>query len=547
MPDLAHTLQGHDLGFLKIVATAWGIELNAPDVHTALPLLTRQILVPGLVQEVATALPAEAQQALQHLLEGEGRSTWASFCRRFGEIRPMGAARRDRERPDLKPASPTEILWYRALIGRAILNLPPEPQEYAYIPDDVLELLPAFQPLPRRPLGRPASPAECAHVIPATDAILDDSCTLLASLRLGTEPGPGEVEGWQAPLPVVEQLLRSARLIDYHNRPQPEPVRRFLEASRGAALAQLVQVWMQSLSFNELRLLPGLLFEGEWQNQPADSRQKILELLSQLPQDIWWNLPSFVNGVREQNPDFQRPAGDYDSWFIRNENSQTYLRGFSAWDEVDGALIRFIITGPLHWLGLYDLAAPDPQSPPVAFRPSQWSPSLWHGNPPALAEENASLIISSDGRLEVPRLAPRTARYQIARFAQWEGRKGNGDVYRITPAALERAQKQGLRSSHLLAILRRYASQAVPPALLQALERWEKFGSQAHIESVMLLRVASPEIIETLRKTKAARFLGEALTPTVVIVRPGGETPLRNALAQAGYLAEAHFVSGSDV
>jgi hypothetical protein len=85
-------------------------------------------------------------------------------------------------------------------------------------------------------------------------------------------------------------------------------------------------------------------------------------MLSQLPQDIWWNLPSFVNAIHDIQPDFQRPAGDYDSWFIRKDNSDDFLRGFSSWDEVDGALLRFLITGPLHWLGFYDLAAPDLQT-----------------------------------------------------------------------------------------------------------------------------------------------------------------------------------------
>ena len=48
-----------------------------------------------------------------------------------------------------------------------------------------------------------------------------------------------------------------------------------------------------------------------------------------------------------------------------------YLRGFSTWDEVDGALVRFLITGPMHWLGLVDLAAPRlpaRRAPPSALR-----------------------------------------------------------------------------------------------------------------------------------------------------------------------------------
>ena len=51
---------------------------------------------------------------------------------------------------------------------------------------------------------------------------------------------------------------------------------------------------MDSPTFNELRLLPGLKFEGEWDNDPLQARQAMLELLSHLPRDQWWSLPAFV-------------------------------------------------------------------------------------------------------------------------------------------------------------------------------------------------------------------------------------------------------------
>ena len=103
MPDLLHTLQGNDLGFLKMVASAWGIDLTSPDAHTGLPVLTTAMLNHFSGDGNHRGAAPEAQRALQELLENEGRLSWAIFTRRFGEVRAMGAARRDRERPDLKP------------------------------------------------------------------------------------------------------------------------------------------------------------------------------------------------------------------------------------------------------------------------------------------------------------------------------------------------------------------------------------------------------------------------------------------------------------
>ena len=123
-------------------------------------------------------------------------------------------------------------------------------------------------------------------------------------------------------------------------------------------------------------------------------------------------------------------------------------------------------------------------------------------------------------------------RYQIARFCQWEAETAQEYRYRITPASLERARQQGLRTSPsgqpAAQTLRRPA--AAP--LLQALERWEKFGTQATPASGILLRVGSPEILTALRKTRAARYLGEALNPHGGHLAPAAKKLVLHALAK---------------
>lgn len=545
MPDLSQSLQGRDLGHLRIVSELWGIGFDAPDARTGLARLCPLIIDRKVVQEGIATLPSEARLALDELVKNGGRLSWALFTRRYGIVREMGPGRRDRERPYRTPASPAEALWYRALVARAFFDASGGPEEYAYIPDDLLGLIPVGQNRDMAPLGRPATPGERLGLILASDRILDHACTLLAALRLGLDQDQvqSQAASWgpeNQPLRVdaLRQLLYSASLLDDDGLPQPEPTRLFLEASRGEALAMLAQAWLHSETFNDLRMVPGLSFEGEWKNDPLQARRKILGFLSTVPVSTWWSLPAFIAQIREQFPDYQRPAGDYDSWFIRDEKTGEFLRGFAAWNEVDGALVHFILAGPLHWLGVLDLAAPTGESFPTAFRISGKTAVLLKGEAPqGLPLEDATMHVRSDARLVIPRLAPRVARYQVARFSQWEGETENEYRYRLTPASLARARGQGLATGHLVALLRRYAVH-IPPSLGKALERWEKHGAEARLEQVAVLRLASPEMLQAVRSSRAARFLGEPLGPTTVIIKPGAMQKVLAILAELGYLGE---------
>ncbi len=553
MTDFIQSLQSRDLSYLRIVAGFWDIPLENLDLRSALQRLSKAIEEASLVQELVDSLPSEARAALDDLINNGGRLPWPVFTRNYGAVREMGPGRRDRERPYRNTTAPAEMLWYRALVARAFFDTSNGPQEFAYIPEDLLERLPepVHQAIP--PLGRAASPAERGKPALAKDVILDHCCTYLAAMRLDLPEAELISQGIdvafnEAPLTpsVLRALLAAAQLLDNQGNPAPEPVRAFLEMPRANALVTLARAWLHSPLVNELRLLPGMAFEGDWQNDVLRARQAILDFVSTIPHATWWSLSAFVADVRNRHPDFQRPAGDYDSWFIREETSGEFLRGFSHWEAIDGALIRYVICGPMYWLGLVDLATPllkegiSVSLPPVtAFRLSEWFDAILGGElPQGLPEEDQSVLIGSDARLQVPPLVPRAVRYQLARFGIWEAQKSGVYVYRITTSSLARARQQGLQMGHLIGLLRRYA-QAIPPNLAKALERWNEHGTQARIQNVVVLRLSSPDLLQALRSSRAARFLGEPLGPAAVIIKPGAWKKVMEALAELGYLGEA--------
>ncbi len=534
MPDLLASLHPHDFGHFRIIAELWGLELESRDRDSAAEELTASMLDLELVRETLDVLPAETRPALDALLAARGRIPWAEFARRFGEIREMGAGKRDREHPHRKPVSAAESLFYRGLIARAFFDTEKGAQEFAYIPDDLLKII-NHEGLERHEgksgeiLGRPATPVEKAFVIPANDHILDDATTLLAALRVG------KAEYHSAPQ--LAALLHAAKILK-KNIPQAEAVKKFLEASRPDALAMLVDAWKSSATFDELRLIPSIVCEGEWTNDPRETRNTLLNFLNALPQNQWWSFPAFLRDLKLKHPDFQRPAGDYDSWFIKRASDGQFLRGFAYWDAVDGALVRFVIA-MMHLLGLADLAAPENGKDFTAFRIRSKVESRKSGDhQPLTFDKSGKIVISSSGKISLTRFSPRAVRYQIARFCEWDDPKGDDFIYHVSAQSLKRATEQGLKAEQLLSLLVKVTKSAVPPALVKALKRWEANGTEARAESQTILRVTRPEVLEELRKSKAARFLGEALGPTAVIVKSEAVPKIASALAELGVLLD---------
>ncbi len=540
MPDLAESLQGRDLGHLRIIAELWGIELNEQDIREALGHLISLLLDSTRVEKIKGSLSPQVQEALSDLANHAGRLPWAQFTRIYGEVREMGVAKRDRERPHKQPVSAVEELWYYGFLAKAFFDTRAGPEEFAYIPDDLLAQFPRAAEVEPFLMGRQASAAEYANVYLANDHILDHACTLLAALRLGIMlPGPFSNNAGEILTPaILSSLLSISQLLDGAGMPQSEPVRMFLEAPRGEAFVQILKSWKQSTQFNELQMLPDLNTEGNWVNDPLRTREVILGYLTNIPAGTWWNLGSFLAGMKQRDPDFQRPGGDYDSWFIHNRTTGEYLRGFEHWEAVDGRLVRYFLTGPLHWLGILDLASPESSREVTAFRLSGWSRALLNDRPPeGMPSEEEMLVVRSDARVSARRLVPRRVRYQLARFCEWGKETPDEYQYQITSISLNHARQQGLTVSQLLTMLNRY-SKAVPPSLVKALERWDKNGSEARLERLVILRVTSPEVVQSLRKTRASRFLGEPLGPTSIAIKPEATQKVLAALAELGYLGE---------
>jgi hypothetical protein len=555
MPDLRRALADHDLSLLRLIAELWGVELHAANQREGLDEWLNRFADPAWAWAGLAQLPAEAQAALAHLAQARGQIPLSAFMRRYGELRAMGAVKRQREQPWRNQPSLTETLWYRGLIGRGFLDDGRGPEEFIYLPTEIGVAL--GQPLPAAPLPPPGAPVVAPSVIQTTEYhAAADLVTLLAyaqvaTLRLDDTPNglvfPSQHRAaldrflyQPSALDAYAALALDLRLATHPpfrlNAPVAQP---FLEADPGAQSHRLANAWKASTTWNDLRRLPGLVFEGQaWRNDPPAARTVFLGVLAQVPPHTWWSLNAFLAALKDRAPDFQRSGGDYDAWYIRDAATQAYVRGFEYWDRVDGALARWMLENPLFWWGIVTLGG-DAADRAFCLTPRGHAWLTAQPSPPFVAA-TAAITLTRAGELPVPFATPALDRFRLARFTHWLSRDKNGYIYRLTPAALARAQKKGLSVAKITAFLERVLGEPnLLPEVRGALDRWGQRGPEAAVRDVAVLTVRDARLLATLRQSPVLRgLLGEPLGPNAIAVPRENLPKLREALMVLGILAD---------
>ena len=551
MTDLRQSLLDADLSHLRAIAETWQLQLSAPDDRQALDQLVEALLASDLLQNLKDLLASEEIEALIWLDNQGGQEAWGHFTRKFGEVRDVGAGMLEREAPHRSPVSTAERLWYKGLIGRGFFESDQGPREYAYLPQEVEELsLPALNPDRIGPSSEPvqfriAAPREIEEKIPSNLDILNHITTMLAAARIGIDPQKHLPEVQEQEYDFYARLLTNSRLLAGSQKAQPEAIQKFFELSKGEKLAACWRAWKTDSSRLELSLGGGFEIEGEIEVDLPAIRAMILTYLDQIETASWVSLESFISRIKDLDPDFLRLGGDYEAWFIRDIESGEQLRGFASWDNVEGELIRFVVTGPLHWLGIVDLGAPDEDSLPLGFSLTELFPAFIEGEAADLTESEDELVqIRSKGEIRIPESVPYAVRYQVARFCDWGEYKADAYLYSISPVSLGRAEKQGLKVAHLMTILKNH-TENIPPNITSALQRWKKGGLEVHISPKTIMRLGSPEVLKALQRSPAERFIEEQLGPTVVVIRPGSAEKIAQALMELGFLVDWDDQAGS--
>ncbi|MFN8454523.1 MAG: helicase-associated domain-containing protein [Anaerolineae bacterium] len=575
MKTLSQSLLDYEPALLRGIAAGRAVPLAGANQAQIVTRLAEALLSPAALAVVLAELSNEERAALQLLVNHGGQIEGPRFARDYGHIRPMGPARLEREQPWRRPVNPAESLWYKGLIYKAFQLTPEGNLEMVYIPTD---MLPLMQLSPSAAATAPPTgerlqvvSAPTPHFTRSGEGRLREN--LFSALvylqttpvRLEKTPKTGETPPYpylsaKDKRALVEILLpgetleaelefllhlgqRAGFLTLKHGRLKPErdPTRAWLQSQPQAQIQQLQNTWRADPSWNELWRTPGLSPQPTgWENSSLRTRSKILDFLAQAATSTeeWLSLQDFIAAIKRTEPDFQRPDGNYESWYIYNPQGQP-LMGFAHWDEVEGGLIRYLITHILWWLGVVELGMASETASPAAFRitPSGWR-FLHNLTEPEAAESKTPLLrVDTNFYAVVPAQVSLYDRFQLARFAQLERREPQRVVYRITQASVSRALKNGVAADQITTFLARATQNQTPLKVIETVLTWGARQNTAKLEPVTLLRLSQPDLLAELRQHPTlSRCLGEIITPTTIVIPSDKVAEIRRLLTELGYL-----------
>lgn len=541
MPTLAETFQDYEADQIEMIAEQWGIEENLTKEKNTDKALIDFLTDEDLFLEIVETLPKLATQAMQSLVKAGGKIARGQFEREFGELREMGAAIREKERPDRNPISTAERLYYRGLIGLAFFDEPGGTMEFYFLPNEFLKSLEkiGLAKAKRNPIPLATSQPK-GKLVSASDSILDSICLTLSALR-GMIPhdeiekilSPGLYQFSLSLLKVMEVISEDLKI------QEADLLRQMLIEPRGSLHLTVFNHWKNTTNINELREAPGLIFEGKWKNDPVQPRAWLLERLKELKADAWVPVEGFVKWVHTNHPDILRSGGEYDSWFIREEENSDYLQGFSHWGKIEGAYLHNMLTKILHWIGILDTVVDKETKAVLAFRKSIIAESLFNNTASENGQkEQNQFTLQKNGRILIENNCSREVRYQIGRFCAWEGKRGNHTHFSINHTAMERAKAQKIAPEQIKKLLRKHAQKPIPENIFSAINRWSKRKEQTALEGHMLIRVKNKSMLDRIMAGPAKRYLQERLNEHDAILKEKDTRKFAELLTEMGIFIE---------
>ncbi len=478
---------------LEAIAEGWRIALTDEQLPEIVDRLVAEMSDREALEAVVGRLSAAEQEALAFVV-AKGQVRGHILGRKYGRIRHLGPGRLEWEQAWRNPDTPTEQLWFLGLIYRSFGVDEGYHGEIFIVPPEISNALPQMSP-PLSAFRVEPTPIP-AFVRDDRDGLAHDAFAILSHLRNhAVRAKRGALAKHELARVLPRLAIQDAeRLRFLHHLCERghlicteeglwQLTQRAAEWLRNGDIARcrsLYRAWLEDTDWNELCMMPSVRCESTgWRNEPVLARKGVVGHLGRCTAEVWFSVDSLVQSIHDVDPDFMRPDGDYDSWYIRDVGTGQYLMGYSNWDKVEGAFIRYLLQCPLLWLGVVAIGRRQEKGDAYGFMLTVRGAAilgLWEA---ASGEECSSrglfsdrFVMSPDFQVTVPLLASWYDRFLLERFSRWVGEQGGVAHYQIDAASLRLALEKGVTVRQIQTFLRRVTGGQVPEQVLRALQAW---------------------------------------------------------------------------
>jgi hypothetical protein len=473
---------------LEAIAEGWGIALTNKQLPEVVDRLALEMTNSDNLQLLLQRLSAPERQALA-LVAATGQVKAHVLTRRYGELRHFGPGKLEWAHAWREPATLVERLWFLGLLYAGYGTDERFRGQVFFIPPEILAALPPMSAA--LPVFHVESAPIPAIVHDDSEALAQDASTILSYLRnnqvhartgiLSSQDLPRLRPRWSGPATVgrlsfVQHLCKASGLVSKAPgvwKPTAAAAD-WLKASPCDRRRSLYQAWQHDAEWNELWLVPGIRCEKTgWHNDPVSARQGVLRSLAQCAVGTWCTIESFITAIHEVSPDFLRPDGDYDSWYIRHAKTGHYLTGYQNWDKVEGALIHYLLESNLRWLGIVALGGTRQEDPLDRFMLTPGGAAtlgLSEGPQPVLRP----FLLQPEMQVLVPRESNWYDRYLLERFARWLGEQSAGTTYVLDKPSVQGGLQSSISLDQILAFLRRTTGRTPPSPIVRTLRAWSR-------------------------------------------------------------------------
>jgi hypothetical protein len=288
-------------------------------------------------------------------------------------------------------------------------------------------------------------------------------------------------------------------------------------------------------------------------------RIQVLQLLANLPDDRWYSVDDIAQLLQAIWPrfdglswtDVRYESNTKPEWFLADDGRPLdTIANEADWQMAQGAFIRHIIQGPLHWLGLADIAVEHgslvafrlhglndiffdkAESLPLANEPAGERGTAVSDQPavePVMVEDLTIIVDPTVISAQAHNYLDGIARLETAEPAKF--------VYQLHAAVVHKTFEDGQTLSQLLEGWEKWLTLPVPETIKNRLTNWwNAYGQVRLYQDITVIEFSDEYALAEMKAvTSLEKNLIAEISPNLVIIHENAVNILVGELEKAGY------------